>query len=196
MCRVNTSIIMQISTDINNGFLNLIPFEDELVRIGILLFLIVQCKELALALVKLFVFRLDEVEQIKWKEDSLINFLGPLFVQIDRVESALFLHEKDENIALQLAEDSMYSIQNLVVNNLHLVPNHLIIDAQKMLKYCDIWGLKIRKIPYWLDSEYKNKCTLLELAREDFPFMSSERFKSHFDQYWKEMYSFESLNLN
>lgn len=168
--------------------------DNDLIWIVFLIFLTIQLKDFSHKITSSLANKPPPADKKSWKEQSVALYLGPLFIQIERLENAFSLALKEDHIAIDLSIKSLHEIQKIITQNLHLVPGHLIIDAHHLLSYCDIWIARLNKALAMEEPDAGYISQIIKSAQKKFPTTSSERFKSKFNEYWEDLYSIKNIN--
>ena len=131
-----------------------------------------------------------------WKETSLSQLLGPLYMQLSRIKRLFksLEHQGESQLASRLSrlKEAITDIQNTLLHKVHLIPPHLVQDADLLLEYCDHWLEKEDQLHTGDNADPSLPFNLVNLATSTFPTLSSNRFHGCFQNYWNELYSLES----
>jgi len=138
-----------------------------------------------------FVTRVETEVKSKrtWKEVSVAELLGPLYMQFDRTKRA-FGRWHDQNLFLEakVVRVGNETIRDLLLTKGHLIPPELLEDAGKLIEHYDVW---IEKFETKRSSERPDLETKFIFTGVDgfpFPHESEEKFRRTFNEYWKELY--------
>jgi hypothetical protein len=124
-----------------------------------------------------------------WKEKSVSQLLGPLYMQFDRTQRA-FGRWQAKNLFLEakVIREGNLTIRDLLLSKADLIPPELLDDAGKLVEHYDRWleefdRLRSKKKPD-LDT------TFVFVGTKGFPFPSDAetKFRNEFSQMWTELY--------
>jgi hypothetical protein len=125
-----------------------------------------------------------------WKEQSVSELLGPMYMQFDRTGRA-FGRWRTKNLFLEtkVIREGNLIIRDLLLTKGHLIPPELLEDAGKLVEHYDRWLEEFEKKR---SSEQPDlDSTFVFVGPEGFPFprQSESRFKAKFEEMWAELYS-------
>ena len=124
-----------------------------------------------------------------WKEKCLSQLLGPTVMQLARTKHA-FERWNSKNLYLEarIVREGNLVIRDLLLNNGHLIPPHLMGDATKLIEHYDRWleefdAKRLKDSPATQDA-------FVFVGPEGFPFPtdSEERITKAFHQLQQELY--------
>jgi hypothetical protein len=124
-----------------------------------------------------------------WKEESVSDLLAPLNMQFDRTGRA-FKRWNEQNLYLEakVVKEGNETIRDLLLKKGHLIPPELLEDAGKLIEHYDVWLEKFEK---QRSSENPDLGTTFVFVGPDgfpFPFESERKFRSKFNEYWRDLY--------
>lgn len=124
-----------------------------------------------------------------WKEQSVAELLGPVFIHLDRSKRA-FDRWKNKNfyIEAKVIGESNLKIRNLLLDKPHLIPPELLTDAAKLIEHYDRWLEEFEKVRASSKPDLDTPFVFVGPSGYPFPRESELRFKETFMQYWKDLY--------
>jgi hypothetical protein len=128
-----------------------------------------------------------------WKEQSVAELLGPVYMQLDRTKSA-FGRWRDQNFYLEakVIGEGNRTIRNLLLEKGHLIPPNLLKDAGKLIEHYDYW-LEMYESKRLAESpDLKTKFIFAGPQGYPFPRVSAQRFQQTFLSLWNELYGGEA----
>jgi hypothetical protein len=125
-----------------------------------------------------------------WKEQSVSELLGPVYMQLDRTESA-FVRWGDQNFYLEakVIGEGNRTIRDLLLEKGHLIPPHLLKDAGKLIEHYDYWLEMYESKRLAENPDLKTKFIFAGPQGYPFPRASAQRFQEAFLSLWNELYS-------
>jgi hypothetical protein len=125
-----------------------------------------------------------------WKEQSVSELLGPMYMQFDRTRRA-FGRWRNKNLFLEskVIREGNLIIRDLLLTKGYLIPPELLDDAGKLVEHYDRWLEEFEKKR---SSEQPDlDSTFVFVGPEGFPFprQSEAKFKAKFEEMWAELYS-------
>ena len=125
----------------------------------------------------------------EWKEQSLSELLGPMYMQLDRTKRA-FDRWTGQNLFLEakVIGEANKTIRDLLLNKGHLIPPNLLNDAGLLVEHYDRWLEEFEKKRLAENPDLKTPFTFVGPAGFPFPTDSERRFKEAFQSLWNELY--------
>src|SRR6266403_1743780 len=75
-----------------------------------------------------------------WKEKSVAELLGPLYMQFERTKRAFNRYSvKNTYLEAQVLREGNLAIRDLLIRNVYLIPPHLVEDAARLVAHYDRW---------------------------------------------------------
>jgi hypothetical protein len=124
-----------------------------------------------------------------WKEQAVSELLGPVYMQLDRTESA-FGRWRDQNLYLEakVIGEGNRTIRNLLLEKGHLIPPNLLKDAGKLVEHYDYW-LEMYESKRLAESpDLETRFIFAGPQGYPFPGASAQRFQEAFLNLWNELY--------
>jgi len=124
-----------------------------------------------------------------WREKSVSELLGPLYMQFDRTERA-FKRWQGQNLYLEakIIREGNLTIRDLLLSKSHLIPPDLLIDAGRLVEHYDRWLEEFEKIRNAENPELNTPFVFVGPQGFPFPTESEARFKDVFKKMWQELY--------
>ena len=127
-----------------------------------------------------------------WKERSVADLLGPVYMQLDRTKRA-FLRWKEKNLYLEakIIREGNLTIRDLLLKQGHLIPPQLLDDAGRLVEHYDRWLEEFEKKRLSEDPDESE--TFVFVGPEGFPFPSDadKRFREAFSKLRDELYGID-----
>lgn len=125
----------------------------------------------------------------EWRETSINELLGPVYMQLDRSGRA-FERWKERNLYIESAimKESNTTIRDLLLQKGSLIPPELLEDAGKLVQHYDRWLEEYERVRGGDNPDLD--APFVFVGPEGFPFpRDSERaFRSTFKEMWEELY--------
>jgi len=143
--------------------------------------------------IKLRFDQLAEVasSQRQWKERSLCELLGPVFMQLDRTEKA-FRRWDSQNLYLEakVVRVGNETIRNLLLDKGHLIPPDLLDAAGLLVEHYDRWLEEFDKLRGSSEPNLGERFVFVGIGERAIPFPSeaARRFQQRFREAWDELY--------
>ena len=125
-----------------------------------------------------------------WKEQSVSELLGPLYMQFDRTKRA-FGRWRSKNLYLEtkVIREGNLTIRDLLLTRGYLIPPELLNDAGKLVEHYDRWLEEFEKKRSSEQPDLDSEFTFVGPQGFPFPTQSEANFKAKFEQMWAELYS-------
>jgi hypothetical protein len=124
-----------------------------------------------------------------WKEESLAELLGPIYMQLDRTERA-FNRWTSKNLYLEakIIREGNLAIRDLLLQKGHLIPPELLDDAGRFVEHYDRWLEEFEQQRLSENPDLDTPFTFVGPAGYPFPVDAEERFREAFSKLWHELY--------
>ena len=132
-----------------------------------------------------FVYRADR----EWRERSLAEVLGPVYMQLDRTGRAVqrwqggntFIEEK-------IMKDGNTAIRDILLTKAHLLPPALLEDAGLLIAHYDRWFEEFERVRG--GDHPQDQVPFVRVTEEGFtwPKASEQAFKDAFHDSWAQLY--------
>jgi hypothetical protein len=124
-----------------------------------------------------------------WKEKSVSQLLGPLYMQFDRTRRA-FDRWRAKNLFLEakVIREGNLTIRNLLLDKSDLIPPELLGDAGRLVEHYDRWLEEFEQVR---SNEKPDLGTpFVFVGTQGFPFPSDAetKFRNAFTKLWAELY--------
>jgi hypothetical protein len=128
-----------------------------------------------------------------WKEQSVAELLGPVYMQLDRTKRA-FDRWQSENLYLEakIIKEGNVTIRDLLLSKGHLIPPDLLVDAGNLVAHYDRWLEQFERVrgernpESSLSAEFPTNAFVFTY---DFPRDSERKFRATFQEMWKDLYT-------
>jgi hypothetical protein len=126
---------------------------------------------------------------IVWKEKSLSELLGPVYMQLDRTKRA-FRRWEGKNIYLEtkIIRDGNSVIRDLLLSKGHLIPPDLLAYAAELVEHYDRWLEEFEKVRGGKNPDLKTPFVFVGPEGYPFPEKAARHFSERFESMWKELY--------
>jgi len=124
-----------------------------------------------------------------WKEKSISELLGPIYVQFDRTNRA-FTYWNEQNLFLEakVIMAGNLAIRDLLLSKIHLLPMDLWGDAGKLIEHYDRWLEEFDRLRNSENPDLKTKFVFVGPKGFPFPKEAERHFKEKFTLLWAELY--------
>ena len=124
-----------------------------------------------------------------WKEKSVSEFLGPLYIQFDRTKRA-FNRWQSKNLFLEakVIKEGNLTIRDLLLTKGHLIPPELLQDAGRLIEHYDRWLEEFERIRNTQDPDLDAPFVFVGPQGYPFPTDAEAKFRNAFTQMWAELY--------
>jgi hypothetical protein len=124
-----------------------------------------------------------------WKEQSVTELLGPLYMQFDRTRRA-FDRWQGHNFFLEakVIREGNVTIRDLLLTKSHLIPPELLTDAGKLVEHYDRWLEEFERVRGSKDPDLDSPFVFVANKGFPFPKESEARFQSAFSDMWAQLY--------
>jgi hypothetical protein len=124
-----------------------------------------------------------------WKERSITELLGPVYMQLDRTERA-FARWRAQNVFLEskVIKEGNQIIRDLLLAKAHLIPPDLLQDAGLLVEHYDRWLEEFAKVRGDTDPDLKQAFVFVGPQGYPFPRPSAKKFERRFREIWAELY--------
>lgn len=139
-----------------------------------------------------------ELEKIKllflserqWKEKSVSELLGPVYMQLERTSRAFERWEgRNFYIEMKVIKEGNLQIRDLLLSTGHLIPPDLRDDAAKLIEHYDRWLEEFEKLRNSENPDLKTPFVFVGPQGFPFPSESDMRFRNAFKEMWLELYA-------
>jgi hypothetical protein len=134
--------------------------------------------------------RLDVFRSARaWKERSVSELLGPVFLQLERTQRA-FKRWSGKNLYLEakIIKEGNTIIRDLLLSRPHLIPPPLLEDAAKLIEHYDRWLEEFEATRSVGEPMLNQAFVFVGPQGYPFPKESEQAFKEVFRTFWKELY--------
>jgi len=124
-----------------------------------------------------------------WKERTLAELLGPLYMQFCRTYDA-FRRYNAGNLYLEakILREGNQKIRDLLLEKTYLIPIDLQEDARKLVEHYDIWLEEFDKLRGDSHKDLSEKFVFVGPKGYPFPKEAEKRLKDRYNQIWHELY--------
>lgn len=124
-----------------------------------------------------------------WKENSISELLGPLYLQFDRTNRAMH-RWKSQNLYLEakVIKVGNLAIRDLLLTKSHLIPPELLEDAGKLVEHYDRWLEEFENIRGSEKPDLETPFVFVGHKEFPFPKVAEVKFLKAFHDTWKELY--------
>ena len=124
-----------------------------------------------------------------WKETSLSDLLGPVYLQFDRTKRAMD-RWRARNIYLeqQVIREGNQTIRDLLLKKGHLIPPDLLEHAGKLIEHYDRWLEEFERIRGGQTPDPNAEFVFAGPAGFPFPKEAELAFRNRFLKYQRELY--------
>lgn len=128
----------------------------------------------------------------EWKEKSVSELLGPVYMQLDRTKRA-FDRWTSKNLYLEMKviREGNVTIRNLLLEKGHLIPPEALNEAGKFVEHYDRWLEEFEKQRLTENTDLETPFVFVAPVGYPFPEKSASKFRELFRGYWKELYAKE-----
>lgn|SRR2546427_8248082 len=125
-----------------------------------------------------------------WKEKSVSELLGPLYMQFDRTRRA-FLRWKEKNLYLEakVIREGNIAVRDLLLLKPHLIPPKLLGDAGELVEHYDRWLEEFEKLRGREDPDLDTSFVFVGPQGFPFPKSAEANFKMAFEGIWEDLYA-------
>jgi len=122
----------------------------------------------------------------QWKEQSVSQLLGPMYMQFERTKRA-FNRWEDKNLFLEgeIIRKGNTEIRDLLLKNAHLIPPELLTHAGALIEHYDLWLEEFNK----QRTEAKENAEAAFVFVYSFPRDSETLFRDTFLKYRNDLYA-------
>lgn len=124
-----------------------------------------------------------------WKEKSVSELLGPLYIQFDRTKRA-FNRWESKNIFLEakVIKEGNLIIRDLLLAKCHLIPPELLEDAGRLVEHYDRWLEEFERVRNTQNPDLDTPFVFAGPQGYPFPKDAEGKFREAFSQMWAELY--------
>lgn len=124
-----------------------------------------------------------------WKERSVSELLGPIYMQLDRTERA-FNRYREKNLFLEakVLREGNLAIRDLLLSKADLIPPELLPDAGALVEHYDRWAEEFERRRETESPELSTEFVFVGPAGYPFPRASADAFQEAFLARWRELY--------
>lgn len=128
----------------------------------------------------------------EWKEKSVSELLGPIYMQLDRTERA-FNRWTSKNLYLEMKviREGNSTIRDLLLEKGHLIPPQALNEAGKLIEHYDRWLEEFEKQRLTDNPDLETPFVFVGPAGYPFPREAQSKFRELFKRYWEELYAKE-----
>jgi len=131
-----------------------------------------------------------------WKEHSVAELLGPVFLQFERTGRAFRrLVPNSVYLEAKILKDANTVIRDLLLQKTHLIPPELLDDAAKLIEHYDRWLEEFEAVRGGSEPALDQPFVFVGPKGFPFPADSEKRFKDKFQAFWRELYGAESRSI-
>jgi hypothetical protein len=125
-----------------------------------------------------------------WKERSVAELLGPVYMQLERTERA-FRRWEAHNVYLEskIIGEGNRAIRDLLMTKTFLVPPELRTDAALLVEHYDRWLEEFERIRGSSTPVPEQPFVFVGPKGFPFPRDAAERLQETFRRYWDELYA-------
>jgi hypothetical protein len=125
-----------------------------------------------------------------WKERSIADLLGPIYMQFERTKRAFKRYDANNTfLEAKVIREGNVTIRDLLLKNTHLVPPDLLEDAARLVEHYDRWLEEYEKLRSAESPDLESPFVFVGPKGFLFPRDAEERFKATFKKYWHELYA-------
>ena len=124
-----------------------------------------------------------------WKEKSVSELLGPLYMQFDRTQRA-FNRWQTKNLFLEakVIREGNLTIRDLLLTKSHLIPPDLLADAGRLVEHYDRWLEEFEQVRNHQNPDLDAPFVFVGPKGYGFPGDAEVRFRDAFKYMWTELY--------
>jgi hypothetical protein len=124
-----------------------------------------------------------------WKERSVSELLGPLYIQFDRTKRA-FRRWEEKNLYLEakVIGAGNLTMRDLLLTKPHLIPPELLEDAGQLVEHYDRWLEEYEKLRQSKKPDLDTPFAFAGTHGFPFPGAAETKFKDAFRSLWRELY--------
>ncbi len=128
-----------------------------------------------------------------WKEKSVSELMGPLYMQFDRTRRA-FARWQGENLYLEakVIREGNIAIRDLLLSKSHLIPPLLLDDAGKLVEHFDRWLEEFEKERGSKARDLQSAFVFVGPQGFPFPREAEKKFIQAFKHMWADLYEGQS----
>ena len=128
-----------------------------------------------------------------WKERSVSELLGPVYMQLDRTQRAFdHWHEKNLYLEMKVIREGNLTIRDLLLTKANLIPQKLLDDAGQLILHYDRWLEEFERIRERDKPDLQTPFVFVGPQGYPFPRASADKFQAEFKTLWTELYSGET----
>jgi hypothetical protein len=124
-----------------------------------------------------------------WKEKSVSELLGPLYIQFDRTSRA-FSRWQSKNLFLEakVIKEGNLTIRDLLLSKSYLIPPALLEDASTLIEHYDRWLEEFERIRNDQNPDLDTPFVFVGTKGFPFPIDAETNFRKAFTEMWRELY--------
>lgn len=132
----------------------------------------------------------------EWKEQSVSELLGPIYMQLDRSNRAL-KHYKGNNYYLEekVMANANLCIRDLLISRPHLIPPDLLEEATLLIEHYDRWLEEFDRVRGGSEPDLNKPFVFVGAQGFPFPKNAEESFKKAYLGIWGDLYGPASAGL-
>jgi hypothetical protein len=125
-----------------------------------------------------------------WKERSVSELLGPVYIQLDRTERA-FRRYSGQNLFLEakVLREGNLAVRDLLLAKADLIPPDLLKDAGELIEHYDRWAEEFERVRAAEKPDLDTPFVFVGPQGYPFPRPAADRFQQAFGAIWKELYA-------
>ena len=124
-----------------------------------------------------------------WKEKSVSELLGPMYIQFDRSSRAFKRWEgKNAYLEVHVIKVANQTIRDFLLTKPHLIPPELLDSAGKLVEHYDRWLEEFDRVRGGERPDLEAPFVFVGPAGYPFPKDAEQRFKETFRSYWTALY--------
>lgn len=125
-----------------------------------------------------------------WKERSVAELLGPLYMQFERTKRAFKRYDANNTyLEAKVLREGNLAIRDLLLRNSHLIPPNLLDDAARLVEHYDRWLEEFERLRSSPPSESDTPFVFVGPKGFLFPSDAEDNFKAAFRESWNELYA-------
>lgn len=125
-----------------------------------------------------------------WKERSVSELLGPMYIQFDRSARAFERWEgRNTYLEVHVIKVANQTIRDLLLTKPHLIPPEVLEGAGKLIEHYDRWLEEFGRLREGQKPDLDAPFVFVGPAGYPFPKGAEQQFKKIFRSYWNDLFA-------